>query len=202
MNFYSKLFEFNRQISECIEIIFKQSNSPFSFEEKENELYIDNSKIFDTISNDFIKANLESIKIFNDIIPQLSKLSEKTCKYRNYYEDIDGLKKEKNEKFKIYDYYHKKLKKLQLYPNKNPEKLARNEEKYMKAQTEYIHSSYKAYDSLNNLDLKLYNEVNSIMKEIVDIKHFIHKNISSNFDKCKAIITDVNLLSSSEVDVR
>ena len=67
VNYYSKIFDFNRQISECVEIIFKQSSSPFSIDEKENEFYIDNSKIFDSISNDFIKANLESIKIFNEI---------------------------------------------------------------------------------------------------------------------------------------
>lgn len=202
VNYYSKIFDFNRQISECVEIIFKQSSSPFSLDEKENEFYIDNSKVFDSISNDFIKANLESIKIFNEIIPQLSKLCERTSRFKNYYEDIDSLKKDKNEKFKTYDYYHKKLKKLQLYPNKNPEKLTRNEEKYLKAQTDYIHSSYKAYDSLNNLDIKLYNEVNFIIKEIVNIKHFVHENISSNFIKCKKYINEVNLLSSLEVDVR
>jgi hypothetical protein len=222
-SYYAKLFEFNRDISECIFSLYNsscepyrskynnllmnfQNNSGHSKKSSNNEnleptktktanfssSFSNNNheEIFSNFSSNYNDLHLKINSIFNEFIPKISELIKLTDKFPSYYDEMDNLKKEKDECYKNYAYYQKKVSKLKKYNLKDDKEL-RNDEKYSKALSEHLRISYTSYDHLNLLDCSLYPIVNKLIIEVFSIEKSIFSMISEHFNNYDFLKDDI-----------
>ena len=209
-SYYAKLFEFNRDISECIFSLYNSSCEPYRSKYNNLLLNINNNdkksnenleptktntanfsssfsnnnheEIFSKFSSNYNDLHLKINGIFNEFIPRISELIKLTDKFPSYYDEMDNLKKDKDECYKSYTYYQNKVSKLKKY-NRQDDKELRNDEKYSKALSEHLKISYTSYDHLNFLDCSLYPIVNKLLIEVFSIEKSIFSMISDHFNK-------------------
>lgn len=190
-SYYSKLFEFNRKLSDCIFAIYKQSYEPYKSKFNDETLFHNYHELFDSFSSKYADVHLKTINIFNEFVPKLSELIKLSEDFTTYYNEMDGLKKDKEESFKSYNYYHNKLRKLQASNKTDKAKLLRNEEKYTKAHSDFIHKAYRAYDHLSHLDSNLYKRVNEVLIKVYTIESNLYNTIASSYNEYSNLSKDI-----------
>lgn len=199
---YSKILDFNRQISECVYSIYKQSYEPYRSMFNDETLFNNYHELFENFSNMYSSTHLKTIDIFNNYIDKISLLIEHSNEFKTYYSEMDAIKKEKDESFKYYQYYFNKLKKLNNANKKDNIRIIRNEEKFMQAHTNYLSKNYIAYDHLNLLDCNLFKKVNQCLFGIYDIERNLFKDISDNFNlNQRGIIDELKTAENKVSDV-
>lgn len=197
-SYYSKLFEFNRQFTDVIFSIYNSDIDQYkSLLANTDDLITNNFQdYFTKITSQYADMHLNVINIFNSYIPKIYELGKSVERLDNYYEEMDILKKEKDESFKTYAYYYSKLNKLKLQSKQDKQRIVRNEEKFLNANAIYIQKSCKAYNHLKKLDNKLYPIVNNCLNSVFSIEKDIFQNLSQNYLNFEGI--DKSLLIAEE----
>lgn len=155
-NYYSKVLEYNRIVTDCIFSIFSDHTKYDSLAPSvSDEGLKEYSQFVDAIS----KLETTNVNIYESLTQKITEMVETTKGWDEYFIDMEKLKKDKTEAYKSYEYYVTKLKKLKSNPNIENDRIERNELKCIKAHSEYFSKSYKAYSHLEKLSQNLYSTV-------------------------------------------
>lgn len=193
VNIYSKVLEYNRNIVDVIFNIFSSTSTydSLSPEHFDNQYF---SEFSETLSQIYLNHN----RVFEKLSDKFVKLIDQTKGWELHYIDGDKIRKDKNDTFKNFEYYNKKLTKLQQEKKQDIERISRNELKHLKAHSDYFAKSIKAYDYVKKLDNSVLEQSSQVLFGVLNL----HKELHEETSKCIAIpthLTDVYVKEFEEV---
>ncbi len=166
-----------------------------SYDDLDPTLTFNESSCYKECIGNLNKLNTAIFQSCDHISTSIAKLIASTKDWDNYFTDIVKLKEDKESAFKLYAYYSSKITKLRkssiLSENANEEssdRLERNEIKYVKAHSEYLAKSYRAYNHLEKLGKNIYNIVDPAVLSIYSIQKNFFNMIQATFQQSPNLV--------------
>lgn len=172
---FEKVMEYNRELSECIFLLYNKNTQYKEFSELLTRIHIESNKIFTSVGEE----------VYN--------ISKITQNWPTYFEKIQTLIDQRDEARRNYDHYESKVCKMEkLYDQRQrneclyrhpkfTDALERNEKKYIFAKKNYLDKTTIAYYTIQTLLDKRFDIINPVLMRLFAVETKIYEGFASQY---------------------
>jgi hypothetical protein len=191
---FERIMQYNRELTECLFLLYKETKSYKEFSESLTKIHIDNNLIF------------------SSILKEIEAINQKTKEMPYYFYKIYPLIDKREEQRKIYDHYEKKLRKMEKVLKERlvrdslrhhtsfMESFERNRSKFKNAKENYLNATRQAYDKIEELLDSRYDLINPVMINLHRVEMKIYESFINNFAAFKKLESELGKVKKSNFD--